>query len=356
MGLLRELLSPKRIFILIALAVVLVFFSKQLATALLPFIIGITFAIILEPIIAFLVRRLRVPRGPAVFTTLIAAGALASYGIFMIISQLVGELVELGSLLPEYRETITNLTTDLLDQIEILNENLPAVMSLNIQLSVQEFLLTLEDGTKNLINNVLATFTSLPTFVLISIITLVATFFIARDKDLILSTVMHMVPPRLRGQVSEFRETVSVDLFGFIKGRLVMLLLATLITGIGLFLIDVRYWILMALIIGIMDNIPVIGPGIIFTPWVAMSVISGNINRAVYLTILYFVIFTVRQLAEPKIMGDSVGLHPLIMLLAMYGGVVFFGVFGIFIGPVIAILIRATTASGLFKWPPYPDN
>ena len=55
-------------------------------------------------------------------------------------------------------------------------------------------------------------------------------------------------------------------------------------------------------------------------------------------------------------MGDSVNLHPLLMLLAIYGGAVFFGVAGIFVGPILAIIIRATTASGLFKWPPYSEE
>jgi len=353
---LRELLTPKRLILFILTAVILIFFSKQLATTFLPFIIGVTFAIILEPIIAVLERRLRFPRGPAVFATLIAAGALASYGVFMVISQLIGELVELGSLLPQYTETITNLSTDLLGQIEILNENLPNVMSQNIQTSVKDFLESLENGTKDLINLVLGMFSGLPSFILISIISLVATFFIARDKDLIINTIMQLVPPRARDQAGKFRETVSGDLFGYIKGRVVMLLFSILITGIGLFLIGTRYWILLAILIGILDQIPIVGPGILFTPWVAMSVIGGDIDRAVYLTILYFIIFACRNFAEPKIMGDSVGLHPLIMILAIYGGVVFFGVTGIVVGPVIAIVIRATTASGLLKWPLYPEE
>lgn len=356
MSFLRELFTPKRVIIFIIVAVVLVFFSKQLATILLPFIIGVTFAVVLEPVISLLERRLRIPRGPAVFATLIAAGALVFYGIFMLVSQAIGELVELGSLLPQYRENITSFTTDLLEQIEVLNENLPAVVSLNIQLSVQEFLVTLEEGTKDLINRVLATFSGLPSFIVVSIITLVATFFIARDKDQIIDVLMQFVPPRARDQAGVFREVLSVDLFGYIKGRVVMLLISTVIAGLGLFLIGVRYWILLAIIIGILDQIPIVGPGIIFTPWVAMSVIGGNIDQAVYLTILYFIIFALRNFTEPKIMGDSVGLHPLIMLLAIYGGVVLFGVWGIFIGPVIAIVVRATTASGLFKWPPYSER
>jgi len=353
---LRELLTPKRVIAAILIAVVLVFFSKQLVAALLPFIIGVTFAVILEPIISFLEKRMRVPRGPAVFATLISAGALASYGVFMVVSQLIGELVELAALLPEYRETITNLTTDLLGQFEILNENLPNVMSINIQTSVQEFLVTLEKGTREFLNGVLATFSSLPTFVLMSVIALVATFFIARDKDLIIDTIMQFVPPGARDKAKTFRETVSVDLFGYIKGRVVMLLISILVAAVGLFLIGTRYWILLAIIIGILDQVPIVGPGVIFTPWVAMSVIAGDVDRAVYLTILYFVIFAFRNFVEPKIMGDSVNLHPLLMLLAIYGGAVFFGVVGIFIGPIIAILIRATTASGLFRWPPYSEK
>jgi sporulation integral membrane protein YtvI len=299
---------------------------------------------------------LRFPRGIAVLATLVAVAGLAWYGIVLVLGEIIGQLMDLAALLPLYRETITAMTNDLLGHIETLNESLPPIVSVNIQTSVQEFLVTLENSTKDFINRVLGMFSGLPSFLVVSVITLVATFFIARDKDLIIDTFMQFVPSRARQQAWEFRRTVSVDLFGYIKGRFVMLLFSILIAGAGLFLIGTRYWILLGIIIGIVDQIPVIGPGIIFTPWVALSVIAGDIDRAVYLTILYFVIFAFRNFAEPKIMGDSVGLHPLIMLLAMYGGAVFFGVIGIFIGPILAIFIRATTSSGLFKFPPYSQD
>lgn len=355
MSFLRDVFTPKRVVAIIIVGLILVFFSKQLATVLLPFVIGLSFAIILEPVITFLEKRLRFPRGLAVLTTLIAVGGLAWYGIFLIVGKMIGELMDLASLLPMYRETITDLTNDLLAQVETLNETLPPVVNLNIQGSVQEFLVSLEGGTKDLINRVLAAFSSLPVFVVVTLISLVSTFFIARDKDLVLATFMRFVPPKMRDQVGELRRIVAIDLLGFVKGRLLLLIIATLIAGVGLFLIGTRYWLLMALVIGVVDNIPVIGPGIIFTPWVAVNVIAGDVDRGVYLTILYFIIFSVHQLVEPKIMGDSVGIHPLIMLLAMYAGIVFFGVMGIIVGPIVAILIRATTASGLFKFPPYSE-
>lgn len=352
---LREMITPKLIIIMVTIVLVLIFFSKQLATALLPFFIGVGFAILLEPLISFLERKLRLPRGLSVLAVLLAVGLLTWYMLFLVVGKMVAELMDLALLLPKYREMITNLTNDLLEQFQRLNETLPPIVSLNIQRSVQDFLVTMESGTKDLINKVLAAFTSLPVFVVVSLISLVSTFFIARDKDLILDTLMRFVPPRIREQVGHTRRLVATDLLGFIKGRLLMLIIATLISGVGLFLIGTRYWLLIAIAIGILDNIPVVGPGIIFTPWVAVNVIAGDLDRAVYLTILYLVIFSVRQLTEPKIMGDSVGIHPLIMLIAIYGGIVFFGFLGIFIGPIIAILIRAATLSGLFKFPPYPD-
>ena len=193
----RDMFTPKRIIILAAVVILLLLFSKQLATALLPFLVGLTFAILLEPLISFLERRVRLPRGIAVLTVLVAVGLIAWYLLFLVVGKMISELMDLALLLPQYRETITNLTDDLLAQFEHFNEALPPIVSLNIQRSVQDFLVVLETGTRDLINKVLAAFTSLPVFVVVSLISLVSTFFIARDKDLILDTLMNFVPPVL---------------------------------------------------------------------------------------------------------------------------------------------------------------
>lgn len=348
---LKELITPKRAVILLVVLILAILFSRKLVTALVPFIIGIILAALLDPVIDFLVEKLRMPRSLAVGLTLLAAGSGAFALLFFSISRMVSELMELTNLLPTYGSAITELTDDLLDHFTRLNENIPTVISLNIQRSVEGFLETLEKGTRDLINRVLAAFTSLPTFLLVSLISLVSTYFIARDKDLLVETMLRFVPHRWRDQVSIARERIAVDLVGYIKGRVLILIITVLLSGTGLFIIGTRYWVLLALVIGILDSIPVIGPGIIFTPWVAVSALTGDLNRAVYLTVLYFVIFAVHQLAEPKIMGDSVGVHPLVMLLAIYGGIVFFGVWGIIAGPFIAILVKAVLDAGLIRLP-----
>ena len=131
------------------------------------------------------------------------------------------------------------------------------------------------------------------------------------------------------------------------------MIIAVLLSGTGLFIIGTRYWVLLALVIGLLDSIPIIGPGIVFTPWIAVSAITGDLNRAVYLTVLYFLIFAVHQLAEPKIMGDSVGVHPLVMLLAIYGGLSSLSM-GIIAGPFLAIMVKAILDAGLMRLPNKP--
>lgn len=348
---LRDLFTPKRVFFSLIVILLLLFFSRQVVTTLVPFIIGIILAALLDPIISYLVKRLRLPRGLSVGLTLLAVGSATLAMLFFSISRMVSELIELTNLLPTYARAITELTDDLLDHFNQLNEHIPTVISLNIQRSVEGFLGSLETGTRDLINRVLSTFASLPTFFLVSLISLVSTYFAARDKDLLVDAMLRLVPPRWRDQVSHARERVAVDLVGYLKGRILLLIIAVLLSGTGFFIIGTRYWVLLALVVGILDTIPIIGPGILFTPWIAISALGGDLDMAVYLTILYFIIFAVHQLIEPKIMGDSVGIHPLMMLLAFYGGIVFFGAWGIIAGPFIAILIKAIMAAGLITWP-----
>ena len=313
---------------------------------------GIILAALLDPIINFLADRLRLPRSLAVGLSLLGAGSAAFALLFFSISRMVSELIELTNLLPTYGSAITELTDDLLDHFTKLNENIPTVISLNIQRSVEGFLETLEKGTRDLINRVLAAFESAylplcePYFAGIHV-------FYRRDKDLLVETMLRFVPGRWRDQVSVARSASPLIWWGTSKQD-TPLIIAVLLSGTGLFIIGTRYWVLLALVIGLLDSIPIIGPGIVFTPWIAVSAITGDLNRAVYLTVLYFLIFAVHQLAEPKIMGDSVGVHPLVMLLAIYGGIVFFGVWGIIAGPFLAIMVKAILDAGLMRLPNKP--
>ena len=113
---------------------------------------------------------------------------------------------------------------------------------------------------------------------------------------------------------------------------------------IGLMLMRIRYALLMAFIISLLDALPVIGIGIILVPWGIWSLITGEMGIGIGLLILYAVSAIVRQIAEPRIVGKSLGIHPLVTILLMYVGYTLFGLAGLIFLPVASALI--TTVIG----------
>ena len=109
---------------------------------------------------------------------------------------------------------------------------------------------------------------------------------------------------------------------------------------IGLSLLRVNYALLVALLVAIVDIFPILGTGTILIPWAVFALVSGNVGLGSGLLILYGVSLIVRQVLEPKIVGNSIGLHPLATLAAVYLGIKFTGFLGIFIGPIVALCIK----------------
>ena len=97
------------------------------------------------------------------------------------------------------------------------------------------------------------------------------------------------MPEKWKPQASKVFEKVAIDMMGFIKGRVILLLISTTIAAIGLIMFNTRYWLILAILVGILDVIPTIGPGIIFAPWIIVTFLLGS-KRAILLIILYLVI------------------------------------------------------------------
>ena len=103
----------------------------------------------------------------------------------------------------------------------------------------------------------------------------------------------------------------------------------------------VSYSFLLALVISFVDILPVLGVGSVLVPWAVFSFVSGRWNFGIGLLIIYGCVTVVRQIAEPKIVGGSIGLHPLATLVSMYAGLKLLGVTGLLIGPVTAIIVKS---------------
>ena len=108
----------------------------------------------------------------------------------------------------------------------------------------------------------------------------------------------------------------------------------------GLTLLGVEYALIMAIVISVVDILPILGAGTVLIPWAIFALISSNTPLGVGLLVLYAVTLVARQFIEPKIVGSTLGIHPLATLASVYLGLKFLGFVGIFVGPMVALLLR----------------
>lgn len=97
----------------------------------------------------------------------------------------------------------------------------------------------------------------------------------------------------------------------------------------------------MALLIAFSDALPILGSGTVMLPWAVICSIQGNINLAIALVVLFAIISIVRQLLEPKVVSNEIGIHPIFTLIAMYTGYKVIGILGMLIGPIVIIILKA---------------
>jgi predicted PurR-regulated permease PerM len=148
-----------------------------------------------------------------------------------------------------------------------------------------------------------------------------------------------------RGFFDQIIKDTGKGVKGYLKAQLTLMFITFIILTIGLNMIDIKFYILIALIIAIIDILPAIGSGIVMIPWSLINFISGNGQFAKNLAILYVILLVIRQIIEPYILGKNIGIRPLYTFLATILGSIILGPIGIILGPLIAVIITSILRS-----------
>ena len=196
----------------------------------------------------------------------------------------------------------------------------------------------LEHLGESLTGMALGAATSLPSGILSVLVYLLSCFYLALDGEKLLSGALALFAPQSRTQAREIFEATATALRAYLRayGLLFLLTMGQLL--IGFWIIGVRYAFLVAFLISLLDLLPALGAVAVLAPWSALAFASGNVRVGAGLLILAGVVTLTRQIAEPKIVGKSLGLHPLIALVAMYVGLRLFGAAGLVLGPCACIV------------------
>lgn len=323
-------------------------FLKYALDIFLPFIIAFLIVAMARPIINKIANHTKISKPIVsifVLSMLLVFSALVLGVILTITIEQVGNIAE-GIIEGLSREE--NFVLVIFNSIDKLTERLPFLNNLlgseeSVYNLVIEMLL---DGAKSLsarLTNYLAKMiTALPSIVVTLIVFTLALFYFAKDYDKIGNRIIKLLPKRAGNIALIFKNDVLLVVSKYLKSYLILLLItfAELISGFLILGIDNSF--VLALIIAIVDMLPILGAGTVLVPWSAIMLILGNYKLAIGLFVLAGITYFSRQFLEPKILSDQMNVHPLITLLFMYAGLKIAGFIGLIAAPVVAFIIKIT--------------
>ncbi len=197
------------------------------------------------------------------------------------------------------------------------------------------------DVLGSLLKSVLEYAKNLPRLLISGFSAILTGYFFLKDKDVIASFLLKLFGESFYCKCISYKNKVCRTLFLYIKAGLLVESIIFAILFLGLVLLRVRYAFIISFLIALVDILPIFGAGIVLIPWSLFSFLSGSTALGWGLLALYGICLITRQIAEPKIIGTRLGIHPLASILSIYIGMRFFGVLGIFLGPAIALFIKS---------------
>lgn len=330
------------LFILILVLFAFVFF-KFMLKLIFPFILGWILSFIFTPIVNFFERKFHIHRTFGTLISIVLFISLFSLIIFAVVNKIIYEGTLLYNNLPIYISEIKNVMEKLTLTIQNVLDAMPISIKAYIKGSNIDLgsIITSFFNTSNTFKSSMNLVLKIPNIIVIILISLVSTFFFTKDKKQIYSYFLNIFPKKLTENFSYLKQNLWDAIIGYIKAQLILMLFTFTICTIGLLVLQSPYSLIIGVIISIIDALPFFGSGFILWPLALINFLNGKTNLAVGFVIIYLTILLMRQIMEPKILGSQIGLHPLITLFSMYIGLKTFGVFGMILGPVTAIFIKA---------------
>ena len=334
-----------------------IFAAYKLSFYLAPFIIALLISFLLEPAVIFIVKKIRLPRKFAVPAVLLLFIVVVGAILAFIITRLIKEIVSVSKILPGFFSSLYESINILLGKVIRIYEWLPPEITANIETIISNFTNSMLNAVNTLANSIVkgafATAVSIPEALIFILITILSTYFLLIDKDKIYGFFAEHLPAEWMLKAINLKNDMFSAMFGYLKAQLIIISITFAELLVGFAIMRLKYALLLAFIISLVDALPVLGTGTVLIPWSIYELFSGNMRMGVSLLVLYSVVLIVRYMLEPKIVGRNIGLHPLLTLIAMYAGLKLLGVAGLILGPIAILLIKNILA-GIFKHQPAP--
>ncbi len=334
------------------------YIALKLSLFYMPFLVAFVISLMIEPAIKYIMAKTKLTRRTSSIIIFVIVSAIILGSLAWILITLFSESSSLLQGLNNYFDKAYMqfqkfIESFQFDKIHVSDEVLNVIQS-----STGDLLETASNWLRNSLTGLINIVTSLPSIAICIGITVIALYFICVDKIYILDQVEHHLPKIWVRKIGKHLKDLIQTLGGYLKAEATLVLVSFIISLVGLYILQfmgfqVEYPLLMALFIGFVDALPILGSGTVMIPWAIICALNGDINLGIAILVLLIIMSIARQILEPKLVSKNIGVHPIFTLIAMYTGFKIIGIIGLLIGPIVLIIFKNIFASlidqGVFK-------
>ncbi len=332
-----------------------IFLVPRLIVLFMPLIIGWLISCIANPLVVFLESKIKIRRKAGTVVVIVVVIAVVSGIGYAACSVLFRQIHGFVKELPEMWNV---LVQDLDSFVSVANQYLGGVAP-----NIAEFLGNLGTSIGEAVTNLpskldLDTFGGMGSMVgsianvAISVImAMLSAYFFIADREWIYEALEKIVPKGIAQKYGVFYGSLRQAVGGYFKAQLRIEVWMYLLILLGLTLLKVRYALLIALLIAVIDILPFFGSGAVLVPWAIVTALGGDYARAIWFLVIWGVGQLFRQLIQPKIMGDSIGMEPIPTIILLFIGYKAAGVIGMLVAVPIGIIVVNMNEAGFFDTP-----
>ncbi len=319
-----------------------------------PFVIGWILSVIAGPLVTFLEKKLKIMKRLGSAITIILVLALCIGLIYLIISQIWEEISVLIRNFPSMYHDLERGLSQIGAQGNTLFERFPeqiqnswATLMNNLDDTASSLIGRIGEPTIEVAGNVAK---RIPSVLIGTIVAFVSAYFFIADKENLGEWVKKVVPKSITSRLLLVGENLKYAMGGYFKAQFKIMGVVFAILLVGFTLMQIRFSILLAIAIAFLDFLPFFGTGTALIPWAIYKFLVGDYKMVAALVILYGVTQLVRQLIQPKLVGDSMGLNPLYTLFLLYLGYRVGSVLGMIFAVPIGLILLNLYQAGAFDY------
>lgn len=316
-----------------------------------PLIAALITAILLEPLVKSLQIRFSIKHRISVLIVFLTFVLLLSLTGYFLTTKVITEAIKIVGHGSIYINEMTKEWMQAKKHLTAAAKDLPDYVVTEISDRVVGFLNNAKEDLIAYVNidNVKSILTNIPNYLVSFIVYLISLFLFLIDLPRLRESLQKHLTNRTAEKVNFMTSRLSYVVFGFLKAQFLVSIIIFFVSLVGLILISPKIALVMALIIWLIDFIPIMGSIVLLGPWSLFHLLTGDMALGTKLATLAAILLIIRRILEPKIMGSPIGLSPLTTLIGMYLGLKIFGILGFIIGPLLLIGFKTAKEAGIIK-------